>query len=163
MMINATTKCYLLLLLWSSITTQSIGQQGFIDPASDSLVQEILLMDSLLFDAAFNSCDADRLATYVAEDLEFYHDKWGQIADNGVAFVEAVRGSCARQADGTENQAKRALEKATVEIYPLNNFGAIQIGTHRFYQILGHNPSLHFFQYLQIKQGILLQKNNSMN
>lgn len=117
------------------VNHKTVAQHGFIPPASDTLIAEIFQADSLLFDAVFNSCDADKLSQYVTEDLEFYHDKWGQIADTGEAFVEAIRQGCERQASGIDNQAKREIIRETVEIYPLNNFGAIQSGTHRFYQL----------------------------
>lgn len=61
----------------------------------------------------------------IADDLEFYHDKTGA--------------SYGRQAllDGIKNnicgKVMRKLVPGTLEVYPIANYGAVEIGVHRFY------------------------------
>ena len=59
------------------------AQGGFIPPASKELVATIMAKDQQLFDAVFETCDIKVLATLVAEDFEFYHDKSGLASNSG--------------------------------------------------------------------------------
>ena len=43
---------------------------------------------------------------------------------------------CERQKLGTDYRARRELDSASVKVYPLNNYGAIHMGLHRFYKKL---------------------------
>lgn len=103
--------------------------------ATQELFDEIAQHDSALFDAAFKTCDADRLGELVTEDFEFYHDKHGLSATSGAQFVELFRGGCERQRQGIDFRARRELVQGSMAVYPLNNYGAVQVGVHRFYAI----------------------------
>lgn len=103
--------------------------------ASQELFDAIARQDSALFDAAFNTCDLDRLGDLVTEDFEFYHDKHGLNATSRAQFVEMFRGSCERRKQGVDFRARRELVPGSMTVYPLNNYGAIQVGVHRFYAI----------------------------
>jgi hypothetical protein len=50
---------------------------------------------------SFITCDADALKALVADDFEFFHDKFGKLASTGSQFVENVRQGCEAQARGT--------------------------------------------------------------
>ena len=106
---------------------------GFVPPASKELIAQITALDKQLFDAIFETCEPDKVAALVADDFEFVHDKWGQTAKSGKEFVEAIRGMCRRQQEGTDYRARRELDAASQQIYPLNKYGAVQIGFHRFF------------------------------
>ena len=113
-------------------TTASAQTAG---PAvTQALTDEIARKDRELFDAVFETCDVDKLATLVAEDFEFYHDKNGLAASSGTQWVDAIRGMCQRQKEGTDYRARRELVPGTLKVYPMNNYGAVQSGTHRFYK-----------------------------
>ena len=101
------------------------------------LTDEIAEKDRIFFDALFNKCDVDTLGAMVTEDFEFYHDKWGNTASSRAQFVEGIRGMCERQKTGEDYRARREL--VSMEVYPLNNYGAVQVGVHRFYQKLEGN------------------------
>lgn len=76
---------------------------------------------------AFNTCDSLAYRTYFADDLEFYHDLGGltvSLARELASFKEM----CARG-----SHIRRELVKNSLEVYPLNNYGAVEIGIHRFY------------------------------
>lgn len=90
------------------------------------LYDTILQLDSLMYDA-YNKRNLPGLMAYFASELEFYHDQTGLTTqeDNRERFK-------ANFAKATV--MRRALVKSSLEVYPIDAFGAIQIGTHQFYQ-----------------------------
>ena len=108
--------------------------------ATQKLFEDIAEQDRLLFDLVFNRCDADALAGMLTEDFEFYHDKFGQIASSPQQFVESIRQGCKAQEEGVNVRARRELIQGTMEVYPLNNYGAIESGSHRFFGLEPGKP-----------------------
>jgi len=92
-------------------------------PPQDPLYKAIASADAALFGAA-NRCDMDTFAKYFTDDVEFYHDKAG--LEGGKADV--VR----RTMDAFCGKMVRELIPESLEVYPVPNYGAIEIGTHRF-------------------------------
>jgi len=90
---------------------------------SGPLFDELAGMDAALFEAAFTTCDAAKFRALFTEDAEFYHDK------TGASFGEAVKvmKSCPR-----DNGVTRTLVPGSLEVYPLQGYGAVQIGRHVF-------------------------------
>lgn len=107
---------------------------------TQELYDEIAAMDQKLFAAVFDTCDIATLATLVTDDFEFFHDKDGLSSTSGAQFVKAIEGTCARQKTGEDYRARRELVAGSMQVYPLNNYGAIEIGRHRFYQLLPGKP-----------------------
>jgi len=74
-------KAYLFRLLFvlsiSSITVASKGQSDNNPKDSIQLHREIVEMDSLLFEVAFNKCDLEVWQGIMSLDLEFYDDRTG--------------------------------------------------------------------------------------
>jgi len=110
------------------------GQQGA------TLEQDILGADAAFFGALFDRCDVDALAPWVADDLEFVHDKWGVIARSKAEFLVSIRGMCERQRAGVDFKARRVLEPGSGAVYPMKNVGAYQTGSHRFYRVTEGQP-----------------------
>lgn len=106
-------------------TTLQITAQDIWSRPND-LRREITKMDSILFNA-FNNCDIETLEKLHAEDLEFYHDLTG-LTNGRQSFIESVKNGVCKG----DVIIKRTLMKETMQVYPLNNFGAIQINDHRF-------------------------------
>lgn len=129
-------RCLLLAVACVSVTCEAAAQGGFIPPASKELVATILQKDKELFDAVFEKCDTVALSSLVAEDFEFYHDKSGQASNSGSQWVKSVGEMCERQKAGTDYRARRELDTASVRVYPINNYGALHTGLHRFYKKL---------------------------
>lgn len=92
--------------------------------ASVELFNTISGMDAGLFDA-YNRCDLEKFRSYLADDLEFYHDQGG-LAVGAEATVDGVRNNIC-------GKVRRELVPGTLEVYPIHNFGAVEIGVHRFY------------------------------
>ncbi len=95
-------------------------------PADVELYNTILNLDSAFF-YAYNTC-SDNLETYAsfyADNIEFYHDQGGL----SISKKEIV--------DGTKKficgKVTRELVKGSVEVYPIKDFGAIEIGFHKFH------------------------------
>lgn len=90
-----------------------------------ALFKKISSMDSLLFHA-FNTCDVNTSKSLFTEDLEFYHDKGG--LTNYSQNVRSIMGRCSGEA-----KVRRELVKGSLEVFPIKDFGAVQIGAHNFY------------------------------
>jgi ketosteroid isomerase-like protein len=92
--------------------------------AMANLTEEITGMDTKMFDA-FNSHDVDGLMSLFTEDLEFYHDKGGLTTaqQTSEGFTKMF---------GNTPDIKRTLVPGTLQIYPIKDYGAIELGTHRF-------------------------------
>ena len=107
---------------------------------SNELFDAIAARDQQLFAAVFDTCDADALKPLVAEDFEFYHDKDGLNETSGAHFIEDIRQHCERVRKGVDFRARREVVKGTLEVYPLNNYGAVETGVHNFYAIEAGKP-----------------------
>jgi hypothetical protein len=107
---------------------------------SAELTAAIARADLELFDVFFIQCDAGKLAALVTEDFEFFHDKAGFNAKSGAEFVALLKDGCEKQAAGTNFRARRELVEGSMTVYPLNNYGALSMGTHRFYARIPGKP-----------------------
>ena len=104
------------------------------------LTDEIAAADAALFSAFFDRCDITALSGMVTEDFEMFHDKGGRVAGSGKEFITSLEGTCARQKTGEDYRARRELVAGSLKVYPLNNYGAVETGEHRFYQLLPGKP-----------------------
>lgn len=91
--------------------------------------------DSILFDAAFNRCDAAAMESLFTADFEFYHDKGGAKIGRDT-FMTPVIKDCENRNPANQQPSKRILIKNSLEVFPLYEdgklYGAIQHGIHRF-------------------------------
>lgn len=102
----------------------SINTKANKAPVSQSLYDEIAHMDSVLFNA-FNNHDMETFKTLFATDLEFYHDKGG-LTDYNYS-IQSFKNTIAQN-----NGLRRELVKGSLEVYPIKDYGAIQVGAHTF-------------------------------
>ena len=104
-------------------------------PKEDALYETLKAQDSILFDAAFNTCGIEVLNAIFTEDFEFYHDKGG-ITEGRETFVGRIADGCANRNPDALQPAKRILVPGSLEVYPLYRngqlYGAIQHGVHTF-------------------------------
>ncbi|MEL6143347.1 MAG: nuclear transport factor 2 family protein, partial [Bacteroidota bacterium] len=84
--------------------------------------------DSIFWEA-YNNCDISTFATFIADDMEFYHDKAG-ITEGGEVLLAGVRkGLCGEG----EPRLRREEVSGTVSVFPMGDYGAIISGEHLFY------------------------------
>ena len=109
------------------------------------LTSAISALDTQLF-AAYNNCDLDKLGSMVVDDLEFYHDKTGLMVGKQPFLVAIKNNICGK--------VRRELVKGSLEVYPLKGYGAVEIGTHRFYHpgtqdhdVVGEAKFVQLWQY----------------
>lgn len=112
-----------LLFLATLIAPLARAQSDHGLPPTDPLYKTIAALDTALFDA-YNSCNLDKLGSMVADDLEFYHDKTG-LALGKQSLIDGVKNNIC-------GKVHRELAPATLEVYPIKDYGAIEIGIHRF-------------------------------
>jgi hypothetical protein len=90
----------------------------------DALYDTIKALDAKFF-AAYNTCDLTTVGTMVDENLEFYHDKTG-LAVGRQPLLDALKQNIC-------GKVTRELIADSLEVYPLANYGAVEIGVHRFH------------------------------
>lgn len=112
-------------------TSLSFGQLE----ANSELHLLLAQKDSLLFNAAFNTCNTAVLEELFTEDFEFYHDKGG-LTEGRDAFVNPMKENCAERITTDLQPSKRILIANSLEVFPLYKdgvlYGAVQHGIHRF-------------------------------
>lgn len=89
----------------------------------DPLYKTIAAADAAVF-AASNRCDLGTMANFFTDDLEFYHDRTGLAVGKADLLQKTKANICGKMV--------RELVPGSLEVYPLHDYGAIQIGTHRF-------------------------------
>ena len=100
------------------------GQSKQETPASLVLYKEIAHMDSILFNA-FNAHDITTIKMLFDTDLEFYHDLGG--LTNYEQNIEAFKTNFSKN-----NGLRRELVPGSMEVYPIKDYGAIQVASHSF-------------------------------
>ena len=111
-------------------------------PSPSDLHSEIAAADSALF-TAFNQRDLTKLRFYFARDLEFYQDNEGveryaqTMKDFGQMF-------------GQPAPIRRELVPGSLEVYPIKNYGAIEVGRHRFCHVENGKNDCGTFSFVHI-------------
>lgn len=112
----------------NNLSSNTVVQNTVSISASDQsdLFNEILKQDSILF-TAFNTCDIKTFRSKFTDDLEFYHDKGGLTGiDHTMNFMNET-------CTNTERKVRRGLITEGMEVYPIKDYGAVQIASHSFY------------------------------
>lgn len=102
----------------------------------------ILKQDSLWFDA-FNRKDLKTFSLFIDSSLEFYHDKTG-LTDykyNINAFTSILK---------NVPDLARTLLKESMEVYPVPNYGAVQIAQHRFCHMENGKMDCGVFKFIHV-------------
>lgn len=92
-----------------------------------ALTDRVVGLDAELFDS-FNRCaDPAQMARHAAlfdENVEFYHDRGGVTWNRERMLENTRRNVCGK--------IRRELVPGSLRVYPLPDFGAMEIGEHRF-------------------------------
>jgi ketosteroid isomerase-like protein len=136
------------LLLLAPLATRSKSQSA---PPLDKiqrqqqLEQVITAIDAALFDA-YNRCDLAKFSSFFTHDVEFYHDQGG-VTLGEPALTESVKQNIC-------GKVTRELVPGSLQVFPMKNYGAVEIGVHRFHHTghddtepLGEGRFIHLWQY----------------
>ncbi len=105
----------------------------------------ITALDAALFDA-YNRCDLEKFASFIDENVEFYHDQGG-VTLGKVALTDSVKKNIC-------GKVTRELVPGSLHIYFMKGYGALEVGVHRFHhpghednEGVGEGKFLHLWQY----------------
>ena len=131
-----------LFLIFFTIISQA--QERKVAPTSSGLFNEIEQMDATVFNA-FNNKDMPVFKALFAEDLEWFQD------NGGLLSYETVFKNFDTMFHN-ENKLTRTLVKGSLEVHPIKDYGAIEIGTHQFRHIENEKEEIGTFKFMMIWQ-----------
>ena len=139
MSIKALLYAFLISLL---VTISVSAQEKKVAPTSLQLYKEIERADSVLFEA-FNRQDMITFKAMFTKDLEWFQDNGGLIPYKTIFenFGNTFK---------NENKLSRVLVKGSLEVHPLKDYGAIQIGSHQFRHFENGKEEVGTFKFLMI-------------
>lgn len=107
-----------------------------------ALFDKIAQLDRAMFEA-YNSKKLDLLKTYFTTDLEWYQDNGGLMGYEKVFtnFQEIFN---------KDYDLKRNLVEGSLEVHPIQGFGAIEIGKHQFKHMENGQLEVGTFKFLMI-------------
>ncbi len=109
---------------------------------SGELFETIARMDRVVFEA-FNAHDVERLMSMFTKDLEFYDD------GDGFNDYEKTTNDF-RELFRNTPDIRRELIKESLEVYPLQGYGAIEAGEHRFCHRENGNDDCGVFKFAMV-------------
>ena len=98
--------------------------------------------ESALF-SAFNQRDLTRVMSFFTRDLEFYQD------NEGVATYAQTKKDFG-QMFGQADRIRRELVPGSLEVFPIKNYGAMQVGRHRFCHVENGKEECGTFSFVHI-------------
>jgi hypothetical protein len=120
-------RSFIIVLFLSACSLKQIStrEQDYTYTTDDQeLYNTITVMDSTFFHA-YNSCDMDKQSAIYGDSLEFYHDKGGLMTSKQGILDATKRNICGK--------VTRELVKGSIEVYPIKDYGAVEIGLHKFH------------------------------
>ena len=145
---NVSTRVFLLAML--AVGTRAVAQAPISHATgerahswpSPALQAEIAAADSALF-AAFNRRDLTKVMSFFTRDLEFYQD------NEGVENYAQTKGDFG-QMFGQPARIRRELVAGSLQVFPIKNYGAMEIGRHRFCHDEGGKEDCGTFSFVHI-------------
>ena len=113
------------IVLFSACSATKNNPTAF-KPDDQQLYNTIVRLDSIFFEA-YNTCDVNlvKYGSFFSDSIEFYHDKGGLMTSKSEIIDATKRNVCGK--------VTRELIKNSIEVYPINNYGAVEIGFHKFH------------------------------
>ena len=132
----------LLFALIAMLATTSLKAQEIKSPATKELFNEIVHMDSILFNA-YNTQNLEKFKSLFTEDLEWYQDNAGLVPLKTI--FENVESNFKK-----EFKLTRKLVVGSLEVYPVKDYGAIEVGAHRFRHMENGKEEIATFKFVMI-------------
>jgi ketosteroid isomerase-like protein len=118
------------------------AQEKKVAPTSKELFTTIAHMDSVLFNA-YNNQDLRTFKSLFTEDLEWFQDNAGLVPAKTI--FENVEANFKK-----EHKLSRNLVEGSLEVHPIKDYGAIEIGVHKFRHIENGQEETATFKFLMI-------------
>jgi len=115
---------FIIALLMSFFSSAQVNEIQKYKPSDIKLHNEIVKMDAKYFNA-YNTCDMQTQADLYDENIEFFHDK-GSLATDKKELLKGLK-------ENICNKVTRTLIKGSIEVYPIKDYGTIEIGYHKFF------------------------------
>ncbi|GAA4768929.1 MULTISPECIES: nuclear transport factor 2 family protein [Flavobacterium] len=95
-------------------------------PDDPALYDTIINLDKAFFDA-YNNCDKNlnTYSSFYSDSIEFFHDNGGFMNSKQEIVAGTKKYVCGK--------VTRELVKGSIEVYPIKDYGAIEIGLHKFH------------------------------
>ena len=133
-----------LLFITGSCKTASYSSnkdRNKFQPPSIQIQNEIEQMDSVLFEA-YNNCRMEIMDSIFSENIEFYHDQGGLSTSKRDLLLAVKNNICGK--------VTRHLKVGTIEVYPIANYGAVEMGMHRFHNAQEKENPIHYSKFVHI-------------
>ncbi len=137
----------LLLVVIGALVVRTSAQVQSFDSIKnqEELDKAVTALDTALFDS-YNRCDLAKFSSFIADDVEFYHDQGG-VTLGKQALTDSVKNNIC-------GKVTRELVPGTLQIYHMKGYGAVEMGVHRFHhpghddtQPVGEAKFIHLWQY----------------
>lgn len=129
------------IIVYSALFAQQ-QQEKKVVVTDTALFNQIARLDSLLF-TAYNAKNLDLMKTFFTKDLEWYQDNGGLINYEQV-FINF------QSIFNREYDLKRNLVKESLEVHPIQGYGAIETGSHQFKHMENGKLEIGTFKFLMI-------------
>lgn len=99
---------------------------------SNELYKKIVALDSIFFNA-YNHCDMEMQAEFYSDSIEFFHDKGGLETSKKKILEDTKKNICGK--------IIREIVKGSIEVSPIPGYGAVELGSHQFYNLKENTTS----------------------
>jgi hypothetical protein len=113
-----------------------LTKNSFAQSTTATTLEETILKLDAQFWNVYNTCEVDSFKKFLTDDLEFYHDKGGLTETSDKLVTMIKNGLCA----DPKMKLRREAVQGTINVFPLNNYGAIITGEHLFYLTENDKP-----------------------
>jgi hypothetical protein len=127
--------------MYSSVSAQNQTEKKVVITEKE-LFSKVANLDSSLF-SAYNAKNLDLMKTYFTLDLEWYQD------NGGLLYYEKVFSNF-QSIFNRDYNLTRNLIKESLEVHPIEGYGAIEIGKHQFKHIENGKLEIGTFKFLMI-------------
>lgn len=122
---NSAVKLTLIAVLFVLLLPVTVRNQQ----ASQGELSTIIGSLDHAFFEAYNKCELSKIESLFTSDIEFYHEKRGQLMGRQSVMEAISKNLCGDK----NNRVRRELVEGSLQVYRIENYGALAVGEHRFY------------------------------
>lgn len=121
---NKNTRLAIAIVAVAIALTSFSGRMDNPESPVPTLYDSIVALDAAWEDA-YNNCKMEAMADLLSHDMEFYHDQGG-LTTSHEALMNALKNNIC-------GKVSRELKPGSIEVSPIPNYGAVEVGMHRFH------------------------------